>query len=565
MKFSEFEIKKTAEQLIDMAVGLWRRSGTQSELGHVEEDPVFKMLMTAVAYQWGEANLRIDSLKADLLRDFINYTTPYAQCGALPASVTVRANPNQNIDEGWLNESTYFTLNGTGFRFIPLLNTKLTHVGIETVERIDGRRWKVKLPLPSSLESIGGLTFAINSPYYSDLRITATKREIPLIKPWEYSELPFNKCFDPLEIPAEGGNSMPSASIWLETMAFQNLRFYYILPDEAAKVTNPGSMELIMEFMGIDGNFTFDKSLLQFNCVPLANISLATAWLDNEHPATRISGDAQFVGLYDNTQQIDARDYQIEIRRVATDRFNRPLLINLAQELINRFDSDYYAFSQTKALADGKIINQMKRAVNDLSESLREEEMEAQGIYLILHTDDYSSKKKNLSVEVKYLTTNGAAVNSVLTADSKFLSPAIVDQSTIKVISKPVGGIDASRFLSKGKGLVAYRLNTNDRLVTPMDYKLFVKKELQRRFDIPAELIKNIRVTTRRERMRRESDYVLQITVTLSDNPILTRMIAGKVEYIKLLLQKAMEVRSTQVLKIEVNILQESKPKKENQ
>jgi hypothetical protein len=54
MKQTIFENKQRADELIQEAIRIWRESDHPDQLEGIEQDPVFSLLMTALAYQSNE-------------------------------------------------------------------------------------------------------------------------------------------------------------------------------------------------------------------------------------------------------------------------------------------------------------------------------------------------------------------------------------------------------------------------------------------------------------------------------------------------------------------------------
>ena len=54
MKQTIFENKQRAEELLQEAIRIWRSSDHPDQLEGIEQDPVFSLLLTALAYQSNE-------------------------------------------------------------------------------------------------------------------------------------------------------------------------------------------------------------------------------------------------------------------------------------------------------------------------------------------------------------------------------------------------------------------------------------------------------------------------------------------------------------------------------
>jgi hypothetical protein len=67
MKQTIFENKQRAEELLQEAIRIWRSSDHPDQLEGIEQDPVFSLLLTALAYQSNELENGLDQMKGDVL------------------------------------------------------------------------------------------------------------------------------------------------------------------------------------------------------------------------------------------------------------------------------------------------------------------------------------------------------------------------------------------------------------------------------------------------------------------------------------------------------------------
>jgi len=62
MKQTIFETRQRANDLLKEAIAIWRQSDQSNRLEGIEDDPVFSLLMMALAYQANEADSEIEHL-----------------------------------------------------------------------------------------------------------------------------------------------------------------------------------------------------------------------------------------------------------------------------------------------------------------------------------------------------------------------------------------------------------------------------------------------------------------------------------------------------------------------
>lgn len=244
----------------------------------------------------------------------------------------------------------------------------------------------------------------------------------------------------------------------------------------------------------------------------------------------------------------------IEIRRVATDRFNAERLTRLASTLISRFSSDYYAFQKIETLREGKFMEQFYALLKKISEGLSKSSSElTSSVYLLLR-NDRGFHPKEVSLQVNYLTTDGSSVNSSLNAKSNFSPLANAYIQSVRKLANPMPGYDEIQNENAQSNLARYYMITNDRIVTPADVKILCYNELDRRFGITSEMITNIKVKQVQQAEHHHYGFETRIYISLTDNAYIKRNFLDKIPMTELILQKMIEVRSTNVFPVVVNI-----------
>ena len=77
MKQEIFDTRQRAIELLEKSISIWRNSDHADKLEGVERDPVFSLLITALAYQANETDSDIERLKQDVLDEYARLLTPY--------------------------------------------------------------------------------------------------------------------------------------------------------------------------------------------------------------------------------------------------------------------------------------------------------------------------------------------------------------------------------------------------------------------------------------------------------------------------------------------------------
>ena len=556
MRQNIFNTRQRAEEIIKEAVAIWQRGFNSEQLEGIEQDPVFSLFMTALAYQANEIDNEIEQLQEEILDELTRLLIPYEKTHPLPATALVEARLDDRIPELTLDQRCGFILPDTDYTFIPILKTRAINAEIQSVVRIDNRRWKVGLKLKGAVKQLSGMTFLVGNPHFHDLKLYANGAMLPLVKPWDYSDLPLNECFSIDNMVYNKSLTYQASNTWFDLFAQQNARLFYI--DSHKGSDRPfDRQELIFEFIGIDDQFTFDKEQLSLNATILANVAQRSVTLSAAAPIARLSSEGnkqQFLHLIAPDDNQLYPEVPVEIRRVATDRFNAERLARLASTLVSRFASDYYAFQKIEALREGRVMEQFYNLLKKISEGLSRSSSEwASSLYLLLR-NDRGFHPKEMSLRVNYLTTDGSAVNAGLNAKSTFAPLANNYIQSVRLLASPMPGYDEIRNKNAQDNLARYYMITNDRIVTPADVKILCYNELERRFGITSEMVTSIKVRQAQKAERHHYGFETQVYISLTENAYIKRNFTDKIPMTELILQKMIEVRSTNVFPVVVNI-----------
>jgi len=567
MKQTIFENKQRADELMREAVRIWRESDHGDQLEGIEQDPVFSLLMTALAYQSNETESFLEQMKSDVLNDFARMLSPYEVGHAIPATAVIETSLQSGLSDLEVNEQHVFTLPDTDARFISLLQTRVLNAAIRSVVRMDGRRWKVTLKFDSPITDLSGFCFAIRNQNFKNLRLYIKGQLLPLVSPWDFSELPLMPCFSIDSILYNRNQTYRAAASCLDLFARQNIRLYYIKKHQGSRYipSETDSIDLVFEFTGIKDGFLFDRNNLSLNSMILVNANIHTVDISATTPIVRVTGfqspssesdgvSQQFLHmLRPSTDQIYGK-MPIEVRKVAADRFNQGSLVSLLNTLISRYYTDFYAFSNLREEASDKVMQNLIDILIRMRDSARADlEQRVPGVYLLLRPE---ADKQNLpaSISVSYVTTLGSAVNSQLTNESIFQVPNGFDNAVTRQIGAPVPGSDEMVDRIEESSMTRYYMATNDRLVTPADLKLFCYAELQARYGITRSMIKQVTVSHRHQQERSEVGYEILVEIVLNDNAFIRRGFEEKIPQTEALMRAMMSVRSTNIYPIQVTI-----------
>lgn len=565
MKQTIFETRQRANEIQKETLAIWRQSDQSDYLEGIENDPIFSLLMMAQAYRANEAEGEVERLKTEVLDEFARLLAPYEIGHAVPATAVVKTELVAGVSEQMLNADTPFMLTPE-YPFIPLLETRAINVRVRSVVRMDGRRWKVTLDFASPVSDLSSFSFAVTDLNFKDLEITINKQQLPLIKPWNYSELPFSSCFSLNAMTYNRSQVYNASMLPMDLFARQNVRQFCVAKHTPNRIipAETETLDLVFEFSGISEGFLFDKTHIALNTVMLVNAQVHEATLTARMPIARLAGytddngeasasTRQFLHLL---QPLDVQIFgqtELEVRRAAADRFSQGSLVKLLNTILTKYHSDFYAFQGIKDLSTDKLLYNLQELLTKLLDASREDVMRSvSGVYLLLHHKG-QMHDKDFSLSVNYLTTAGAALNNTLSQSSVFVPPSGFSRTATQIIAPPVPGTDEVD--ENGvQTMLRYYMLTSDRIVTPADIKVFCYKELMIRYGISNNMVKSIRVNHRQTTDRHDSGYEILVDVVLTDSPFIRRNFVNQLPMAEILLQNLLAVRSTNVYPITVSI-----------
>lgn len=561
MAYSIFETRQRAEEMLAEAVAIWRQSNNADNLEGLEKDPVFSMLLSAVAYQANEIDNDLERIKQDVIDDYAAALMPYDLGRATPASVAVTTLPADGIAEIELSSSTLFYTAEEHIPLMPLMKTRVLNVSVEDVTRLDGRRWAVSFQFREPITDLSGFTFAINNKSFRDLIVTVDDKELPLIRPWEYGEMPMNECFATENAVYNHSAAYSPSLLGMDLFARHDLRMYCVKKHNPSLFlkSEQNVLNLVFEFTDVTEDFTFSASQITPNVVLLANVVKNEATLDGTNPVVRVgenstsgtSANSQFMFLLrPNEEQIYSME-NVSVRRVMADRFNQASLIKLLSSLIGKLKSDFYAFQYMKT-------RQSAAAINGLIENLQKlltlsrgaNESHIAGTYLMLHPGSTAS------ITLSYLTTSGSGSNSYMTGS--IIAPPGFQPYSTQTLAAPVQGTDEVSSEGACTELIRYAIATNDRIVTPADIRAFCYNQLHSRYSITREQVKSFSVKQQLQspdsRWHNASGFEIAVDIVLSNSNYVKRSFASSIPQAEIVLEKMMQVRSVNIYPITVNI-----------
>ena len=250
MRKKIFATAEMAKELQKEAMAIWRMGSNEENFEGLENDPAISLLMTALAYQEYTADNELARLKNEVLEDFSRMLIPYELCYARPASVLVQTNTESNVGKVSLHSGASFTLGENKFNFLPLLETTVYNATVESVVRLDARRWKVSINFNEAISSLEGFSFLVDDHNFKDLNLSVAGKKISLVKPWHYAALPLSACFSVDTMLYNDTLAYDATSTWFDLFAEQNKRVFVVdrYCNDEIFTTPVDKVDLVFEF-----------------------------------------------------------------------------------------------------------------------------------------------------------------------------------------------------------------------------------------------------------------------------------------------------------------------------
>lgn len=582
MKQNIFETRQRAERLIADTMELWQQSDKAEYIEGLQTDPVFRMLLNILAYQANEFDSEIEQLKVDILEEFEQMMTVGEGGKAIPASVAVETSVSGKIPYVELNSDQAFSIGKTekgAFSFVPVLKTRVMNVAIDSVTRLDNRRWLVKLNLEGGVRNLSGMSFAIDSTNYHGLHVSMVNSggELPLISASDYANMPMADAFSidtmlynrQQAVATSCRSNMLPCSVYtgMDLLARQDVSMYVV--DDMDDIEPSPALDLLFEFDAIGDDFLFNASRLHVNVVLLANATIGTTTVSATEPVSRIAGSGennrqsvQFLHLLCPSQDSVYGSLSLQVRRINADRFNHGRMSRLLNNLITRYNSDYYAFMETGEKTLGKTIHNLRRELKNLvTQSESKAGRSFEGVYVILNhvksqlLVDANGNNVNPTLSVRYLTTNGAEANVLCDSTLNIVAPDLLDSAKTKAIMPMQQGYDEVFDTEALRSESRYMLSTEDRLVTPSDIKMFCQNEMLVHFGLVRTMINGIRINRQQKDIGTYHTYEIVVEIRIVDNVFTQQAFAGKIVSVENYLAKMIHVRTNGVYPVKVNLI----------
>jgi len=538
MKTFDSYYKEVKQNVIDH----WTHEGLS--VRNMENDPVVNLLLSALSYQAYHIHNKIGQLENKTIREFRDRTLPFHLIKPVPAFSIVETELIEGCYEKIVDETCTFEFQNSKKQktvFVPLLNTKLIDAELKMAYQLEENVWRIQLQTATPISDLSGLSFYLDTDKQVEIEsITCCGELLPLIKPTQFNELPFTKWFNNSHFFLNQNSYLfGSFDFWQNIFLKNAVQIYYVGSYHTKKTQNEATL--------IELDVTFNRAIssnnfMKINCIPVVNVEKEGVTVDERNPVrdlTTNTGD--FLNLlYDEDNQ---KDYEnILIRQFNIERYNSYQLFEQMQEMLYRYNSDYYAFQNNRELKAGDILNDVQHVMEDIRNivSKLDEKMLKDHYYAILTKNNPDVKK----IDLKYLTTSGASANGIRKGEKATKAPISLNTAKTILLVETKGGRDAIKDESQKENIAKYYHHTKDRLVTPADIVVFIKTFYFENVTLKDE-IENISI--------KREDTQLTVIVNLKINSYLRQ--SDRSAVLSEALQKEISLRSSGILPFRVEVL----------
>ena len=525
MKTFEKYHQENKEKVIDF----WKKSESHVMKG-LEKDPVTGLLLSALSYYSFLIQNDVEKLKEKTIDELLERTIPYQLIKPIPAFSIVETKPLQAVAETTTEGEFKFK----NWKFYPLLKTKLINAELRISHR-GGNTWTVELHIANPVEnlSLAGMSFFINDTEPVNIEsIRYGNFNLPIIRPSQYDELPFAQWFNNAHLFQKQNYYLYGTyDYWQEIFLTNTSHLFHIGPYDSKKVSMSGKTRIELE---VTLNSYIDlEDKLKINCIPLVNIEKKEVTLNENNPVHDLSGDTgEFLNLLVDPANMDVDEYMdsFMIRQYGVERYNPKQLLAQMQEILDKYNSDYYAFQSINELKNSdklKTLQEVVKGINGVINDFENKRYHANllleqilqisnKIHDIAHENDltqnqtieqmqrliseissdvvdrfeneavkgryYAILKKNEAeypnVHLEYLTTSGVAANGIKKGEKATKVPNYIDRNKTALLTDTRNGRNSIRDDSQKEDIAKYYFLTKDRIITATDIRTFLYKEI---------------------------------------------------------------------------------------
>ena len=475
------------KEIIRQALELWEEKG---ELREIEKDPIVKLLLSALASQSHSVLKEMETIMDDVINEFRNKLIPYYLIKPFPAYSIIQTKIKENLKDKlvpltsfWVNEKSTFEFGKKKYPFAPLFNTKIIQATITNKEvNKDTSSIDLTLSCNEVIEDFSGISFYLEGiGVNEDVEISMDKKILPVIKPYEYENLPFTDLFQSHFLLSEDNQlQIGCFDYWQELYLKHQIQFYYIGEYNSDRIINRNlSPVFSIRFKNLlKPEYLYDCSV-QINCFPVLNVQQNAEYLTDDEPVKKLSADdTTFLNLLVDIHT-DSHIDDFIIRHYGVERYSHKELLYQLNDLFNRFISDYYAFKDIEELKKGEKLETIYKTFREILPVIKKDTEDVHpSVYAILKLGDKLTRPSD-NVKVNFLTTNCELANGISKGEKPTTISEFLDKEKTVLLQDTAGGRNELRNEASINHLARYNLLTKDKLVTASDLKALCYRELK--------------------------------------------------------------------------------------
>lgn len=493
--FDDFykEIKETA-------IEHWKRDSYDT-FRDVGDDPVVNLFLSAFAYQAFKIQRNIEEFETKTTQEFRDQVLPFNLIKPTPAFSIIQTKMAKPIGEEnnvkIADEScTFEFVKGKHkFNFSPLLQTKIINAELKVQEKTD-RLFLVDIHPLSPIIDLSGVSFYFDYDATLDIEIHYNGKQLPLIKPTQYNELPFTKWFNNNHLfLKENHHLFGNYDFWQEIFLVGNTQLFYIDSYDLKDFVFEKDRDIRLEIL-FKNKIDPSKCDLRINCVPVVNVEKKEITLTQSKPVQElVTANGEFLNLlcfddFENTSDLHEYIGSFLIRQFGVERYNTHELLKQLHDLSTRYVSDYYAFQHIDNVKNDSNSDKMQRIMQGLDnlretvEKINEDVLKIESkvkntYYAILRQTNNASSIKEDNIHIQYLYTSGSLPNGIKKNEKPTKVSLGFDKNTTILLQDTDGGKDSIKDEIQKENITHYHLLTKDRIVTLADVRAFCHKELE--------------------------------------------------------------------------------------
>ena len=475
------------KEIIRQALEMWDERG---DIRDIEKDPVIKLLFQALAYQSHSVLQEMETFKEQTINEFRNKLIPYYLIKPFPAYSIIQTKIKENTKEKvapltsfWVDEKSSFDFGKKKYSFAPLFNTKIVLATISD-QKVNKKEHTIALTLSCKdvIEDFSGLSFFLEGMGINeDVEITMDNKVLPVIKPYEYENLPFTELFQsPFLLSEDNQLQLGRYDFWQELYLKHQIQFFYIGDYNASKIINRNlSPVFTIRFKNLLKPEYLNDCSIKINCFPAVNVQQNTVYLTDDEPVKKLSTDnSTFLNLLvDKNLETSTNDYII--RHYGVERYSHKELLFQLNDLFNRYISDYYAFKDVEELKKGDKLESIYKTFREILPIIKKDREDVHpSVYAILKLNDRLMHQED-SVKINFLTTNCELANGISKGEKPASTSEFLDKDKTVFLQETSGGRNEERNEATLNHLARYNMLTKDKIVTAADVKALCYKELK--------------------------------------------------------------------------------------